>query len=82
MRGDKRGQGKKETSWRVGGGQEMGRDGGRTEVCRSSRWRDTSKTSVPRDEEEGADVGSGFKLGGGGSCAAESCGVMMKKVWQ
>lgn len=59
----------------------MGRDGGMIEVCRSNRWRDISKTTVPRDEEEGADVGFGFNLRGGG-CAVESCGVMMKKVWQ
>lgn len=62
MRREEREQGRKGTSWRVGGGQEMGRDGGRTEVCRRNRWRDISKTDVPRDEEEGADVGSGFNL--------------------
>lgn len=45
----------------MGGGQEMDRDGGRR-ARRSNRPRDINKIDVPRDEEGGADVGSGFTL--------------------
>jgi len=46
----------------VGCGQEVGTEGRRTEVCRSNKWKDISKTNVPRDEEEGADVSGGLDL--------------------
>lgn len=39
----------------------MDRDGGRR-ARRSNRPRDNNKIDVPRDEEGGADVGSGFTL--------------------